>query len=35
MNGLVTLPDDDDDDDDEESERKPLIEKSKLGQVLL
>jgi hypothetical protein len=34
MNGLVTLPDDDDDDD-EESERKPLIEKSKLGQVLL
>jgi hypothetical protein len=35
MNGLVTLPDDDDDDDDEESERKPLIEKSKLGHVLL
>jgi hypothetical protein len=34
MNGLVTLPDDDDDDD-EESERKPLIEKSKLGHVLL
>jgi hypothetical protein len=33
MNGLVTLPDDDD--DDEESERKPLIEKSKLGHVLL
>jgi hypothetical protein len=32
MNGLVTLPDDD---DDEESERKPLIEKSKLGHVLL
>jgi hypothetical protein len=34
MNGLVTLPDDDDDND-EESERKPLIEKSKLGHVLL
>lgn len=33
MNGSVTLLCDDDDDDG--SERKPLIEKSKLGEVLV
>jgi hypothetical protein len=35
MNGSVTLLCGDDEDDDDGSERKALIEKSKLGEVLV